>query len=72
MVLTAMTKIKKVSRRNITAELKKLTYKGLTKTIKFSASGDVSALGVYVYKVNVTTSATGYSSSISQIASTKP
>ena len=69
MVLTAMTKIKKVTRANITAELKKLTYKGLTKVIKFNSAGDVTSNSVAVYQVQV---GSGSSSSIKEIATTTP
>jgi branched-chain amino acid transport system substrate-binding protein len=72
MVLTAMTKIPKVSRKAITAELKKLTYVGVSKTIKFAASGDVNAKNIYVYKVVITNNPTGFSSSLNQIAVTTP
>ena len=69
MVLTAMTKIKRVTRANITAELKKLTYKGLTKVIKFNSAGDVTSNSVAVYQVQV---GSGSSSSIKEIATTTP
>ena len=70
MVFTAMTKIKHVTRANITAELKKLTYKGLTKTIKFTSTGDVASNAVYVYKVQVSSNAQGISSNIVLTAKT--
>jgi branched-chain amino acid transport system substrate-binding protein len=72
MVLTAMTKIHKVTRSAITAELKKLTYVGVTKTIQFASSGDVNAKNIYVYKVAITNTPTGFSSSLNQIAVTTP
>jgi len=72
MILTAMTKVKKVTRASVLAELHKLTYKGLTKVIKFNAAGDVSSNNVYVYAVQVANGANGFSATIKQIASTKP
>jgi len=72
MVLTAMTKIHKVTRSAITAELKKLTYVGVTKTIQFASSGDVNAKNIYVYKVVINNTPTGFSSSLNQIAVTTP
>lgn len=72
MVLTAMSKIPKVSRKAITAELKKLTYVGVSKTIKFASSGDVNAKDIYVYKVVITNTPTGFGSSLNQIAVTTP
>ena len=69
MILTAITKLKTVTRAAIVAELKKLTYKGISKTIKFNANGDVASNSVFVYKVNVTTGTTGFSTSIKQIGS---
>ncbi|HVB51508.1 MAG TPA: branched-chain amino acid ABC transporter substrate-binding protein [Acidimicrobiales bacterium] len=68
MIFTAMTKIKKVTRKAITAELKKLTYRGITKVIKFLPTGDVTSKAIYVSKV-VVKSGKG---TIKQIASTKP
>jgi ABC-type branched-subunit amino acid transport system substrate-binding protein len=67
-----MTKIHKVTRSAITAELKKLTYVGVTKTIQFASSGDVNAKNIYVYKVAITNTPTGFSSSLNQIAVTTP
>ena len=68
MEFTAMTKIKNVTRRAITAELHKLTYKGITKTIKFKADGDVTSTDIFVSHV-VVTSGKG---KIVQIAVTTP
>ena len=72
MIFTAMTKVKKVSRATVLAELHKLTYKGLTKVIKFNSAGDVSSNNVYVYTVQVVNGANGFSATIKQTASTKP
>jgi len=72
MIFTAMTKVSKVTRASVLVELRKLTYKGLTKVIKFNSAGDVSSNNVYVYTVQVTNGANGFSSTIKQIASTKP
>jgi ABC-type branched-subunit amino acid transport system substrate-binding protein len=72
MVLTAISKLHKVTRSAITAELKKLTYVGISKTIKFAPSGDVQAKNIYVYKVVVNNTPTGFSSSLNQIAVTTP
>jgi branched-chain amino acid transport system substrate-binding protein len=68
MVMTAMSKIKHPTRKSITAELKKLTYVGVTKTIKFTSTGDVAAKTVYVYQVQVSNNANGFSSTIKAIA----
>lgn len=68
MIFTAMTKLHKVTRKGITAELKKLAYKGITKTIKFSSTGDVTSKAIYVSKVVVTNG----KGTIKQIASTTP
>ena len=68
MEFTAMTKIPKVTRKAITAELKKLTYKGITKTIKFSATGDVTSKAIYVSQVVLKNG----KYIINQIASTTP
>jgi branched-chain amino acid transport system substrate-binding protein len=64
MEFTAMTKISKVTRKTITAEMKKLTYKGITKVIKFKADGDVTSTAIYVSQVT--------NGVIKQIASTTP
>jgi len=68
MEFTAMTKIHKVTRKAITAELKKLTYKGITKLIKFLPTGDVTSKAIYVSQVVV---ANG-KGTLKQIASTTP
>jgi branched-chain amino acid transport system substrate-binding protein len=68
MEFTAMTKIPKVTRKAITAELKKLTYKGITKVIKFLPTGDVTSKAIYVSQVVV---ANG-KGTLKQIASTTP
>jgi branched-chain amino acid transport system substrate-binding protein len=72
MVLTAISKVPKVTRKAITAELKKITYVGVSKTIKFASSGDVNAKDIYVYKVVINNTPTGFSSSLNQIAVTTP
>ena len=72
MVLKAMTMVKKVTRANITAKLKTFAYKGLTKTIKFNAAGDVASNSVYVYQVQVATSPSGFSAVIKLHAAIKP
>ena len=72
MIFTAMTKVMKVTRSSVLAELHKLTYKGLTKVIKFNSAGDVSSNNVYVYTVQVTNGANGFSATIKQTGSTRP
>jgi hypothetical protein len=61
-----------VTRSAITAQLKKISFKGLTKVVKFNSAGDVASNSVFVYQVMVSNNANGFSSTIKQIASTKP
>jgi branched-chain amino acid transport system substrate-binding protein len=52
-VLKAMSMLKKVTRSAITAQLKKISFKGLTKVVKFNSAGDVASNSVFVYQVMV-------------------
>jgi branched-chain amino acid transport system substrate-binding protein len=72
MVFTAMTKIHSVTRKNITNELKKLTYVGISKTITFSSSGDVKSKVINIYKVAVSTTPNGVSAVIKQVGTSTP
>lgn len=61
-IFAAMTKVKSITRANITAELKKITFTGITKTIKFDSAGDVAGNAIYVNQVKGSGSAaSGYS-----------
>jgi branched-chain amino acid transport system substrate-binding protein len=40
-----------VTRSKVVSGLKKITYVGLTKTVKFQSNGDISGTAVYMYKV---------------------
>jgi branched-chain amino acid transport system substrate-binding protein len=50
-ILTAMSKLKVVTRPKLLAQIKKTNYKGITKTIKFDAAGDVAGNAIFVNKV---------------------
>lgn len=50
-ILAAMSKLKVVTRTKLLAQIKKTNYKGITKTIKFTSSGDVSGTAIFVNKV---------------------
>jgi len=52
LVMTAMGKVKgTMTRAKVLAQIKKITYKGITKTIKFNAAGDVAGTAIFVNKV---------------------
>jgi len=52
LVMTAMGKVKgTMTRSKVLAQIKKITYKGITKTIKFDAAGDVAGTAIFVNKV---------------------
>lgn len=46
-----ITQHKAVTRKNLVAELKKITYVGLTKTVHFLADGDISGKAVFMNQV---------------------
>jgi branched-chain amino acid transport system substrate-binding protein len=50
-IITAMTKVKSITRSNVLAQIKKTNYKGITKTIKFNSAGDVAGSAIFVSKV---------------------
>jgi len=50
-ILAAMSKLKVVTRPALLAQIKKTNYKGITKTIKFDAAGDVAGSAIFVNKV---------------------
>ncbi|MGC1419568.1 MAG: branched-chain amino acid ABC transporter substrate-binding protein [Acidimicrobiales bacterium] len=50
-ILAAMSKLKVVTRPKLLAQIKKTDYKGITKTIKFDAAGDVAGSAIFVNKV---------------------
>jgi hypothetical protein len=53
--MTAMTKVKgTMTRPKLLAQIAKITYKGITKTIKFDKAGDVAGTAIFVNKVEGT------------------
>jgi branched-chain amino acid transport system substrate-binding protein len=50
-IIAAMKAVKKITRSAIVAELHKITYKGITKTIKFQADGNIAGSAIYVNQV---------------------
>ncbi|HEV2427019.1 MAG TPA: branched-chain amino acid ABC transporter substrate-binding protein [Acidimicrobiales bacterium] len=54
-ILNAMTNVllskKALTRSNVLAQIKKTTWKGITKVIKFNSAGDVSGSAIFVNKV---------------------
>jgi branched-chain amino acid transport system substrate-binding protein len=72
MIFAAMTKIHSVTRKNITNELKKLSYVGISKTITFTSSGDVKSKVINIYKVAVSTTPNGVSAVIKQVGTSTP
>jgi branched-chain amino acid transport system substrate-binding protein len=55
LVMTAMAKVKgTMTRSKVLAQIKGITYKGITKTIKFDAAGDVQGTAIFVNKVEGT------------------
>ena len=52
LIMTAMTKVKgTMTRTKLLAQIAKITYKGITKTIKFDKAGDVAGTAIFVNKV---------------------
>ena len=52
LIMTAMAKVKgTMTRSKVLAQIKGITYKGITKTIKFDAAGDVQGTAIFVNKV---------------------
>jgi len=61
LILSVMQGLKNVSRSAIIAGIKSVTYKGITKTIKFNAAGDVAGTAIFVNQVKGSgSSASGY------------
>ena len=55
LIMTAMTKVKgTMTRPKLLAQIAKITYKGITKTIKFDKAGDVAGTAIFVNKVEGT------------------
>jgi branched-chain amino acid transport system substrate-binding protein len=50
-IIAAMKAVKKITRASIVAELHKISYKGITKTLKFQKDGNISGSAIYVSKV---------------------
>lgn len=50
-IITAMKDVKKITRANVVAELHKITYKGITKLIKFQSDGNIAGAAIYVNEV---------------------
>lgn len=66
-IITAMQGLRTVTRAGVLNAIKHITYRGLTKTIKFDANGDVSGSAIYVSKVVVRTTSNSQSWSINQL-----
>jgi branched-chain amino acid transport system substrate-binding protein len=49
-IINAMAHAKKITRANVLAEVAKLTWKGITKTITFNKAGDVAGKFIFVSK----------------------
>jgi branched-chain amino acid transport system substrate-binding protein len=50
-IIAAMKKLKKITRSALVAELHKISYKGLTKLIKFQKDGNIAGSAIYVNQV---------------------
>jgi branched-chain amino acid transport system substrate-binding protein len=50
-IIAAMKAVKKITRAAIVAELHKISYKGITKTLKFQKNGNISGSAIYVSEV---------------------
>jgi branched-chain amino acid transport system substrate-binding protein len=50
-IIAAMKKLKKITRSGLVAELHKITYKGITKTIHFQKDGNIAGSAIYVNEV---------------------
>jgi branched-chain amino acid transport system substrate-binding protein len=50
-IIAAMKKLKKITRANLVAELHKISYKGITKTVKFQSDGNIAGNAIYINKV---------------------
>jgi|ERR1700722_2628378 len=52
LIMTAMSKVQgKMTRSKVLAQIKGITYKGITKVIKFNSAGDVKGTAIFVNKV---------------------
>ena len=61
LILTVMQGLKSVTRTAIIAGIAKVTYKGITKTIKFNKAGDVAGTAIFVNQIKGSgSSASGY------------
>jgi branched-chain amino acid transport system substrate-binding protein len=50
-IISVMKGITKISRSAIVKGLHKVSYQGLTKTVKFTSNGDIKGSSVYMYEV---------------------
>ncbi|HEY5265758.1 MAG TPA: branched-chain amino acid ABC transporter substrate-binding protein [Acidimicrobiales bacterium] len=50
-IIAAMKAVKKITRANIVTELHKISFKGITKTIKFQKNGNIAGAAIYVNQV---------------------
>ncbi|HEV3187813.1 MAG TPA: branched-chain amino acid ABC transporter substrate-binding protein [Acidimicrobiales bacterium] len=50
-IIAAMKKLKHITRSAVVAELHKISYKGITKTIKFQKDGNIAGAAIYVNQV---------------------
>jgi branched-chain amino acid transport system substrate-binding protein len=67
LIIAAMNKVKKINRSSVLGAIHSINFKGLTKTIHFDSNGDVSGSAIYVSKVVVSNSTSGFSTFIQQI-----
>jgi branched-chain amino acid transport system substrate-binding protein len=58
-ILTVMQGLKNVTRSAIITGISKITYKGITKTIKFNSAGDVAGTAIFVNKIEGSGSSAG-------------
>jgi branched-chain amino acid transport system substrate-binding protein len=50
-IIAAMKKLKRITRAGVVAELHKISYKGVTKLIKFQSDGNIAGAAIYVNQV---------------------
>jgi branched-chain amino acid transport system substrate-binding protein len=50
-IIAAMKAVKKITRAAVVAELHKISYKGITKTVKFQKNGNIAGSAIYVNQV---------------------
>ncbi|HVA53236.1 MAG TPA: branched-chain amino acid ABC transporter substrate-binding protein [Acidimicrobiales bacterium] len=50
-IIAAMKKMKRITRAGLVAELHKISYKGITKSVKFQSNGNIAGSAIYVNQV---------------------